>query len=225
MSTKVTETMQGDTTGDRWSDIASGCLNLLGRIDHRPTVITMLIIDCSTSMRRHMETVRRELAELIRTLAADTNNRHLISIITFNGHIAIDIGLAEAGSVRERRTLNVGGGSRIHDATCGSSHMLLQFVYCIQNISREHPVRAHLHLFTDGDDRGSRQGTLLALPSQCAQMRRIGVHLSAHGFGIDTEALARQMGFPEETATSRDKDDHNIGLAFTDVTQSSTKRF
>lgn len=161
--------------------------------------LCMLVMDCSTSMRRFGEQPRTELNSLVRTLKVERGALATsLTIYGFNRHpfLLVEGPLVNIAAVGH---LPLDRGTRLFGTVADVLTSVLQFHADMSAVGKK--VNVLVAVITDGEDNLSPHD-LSEVRRLASQARRLGFQLEVFGLGIDGKYLANLMGFSVEGSVS-----------------------
>jgi Mg-chelatase subunit ChlD len=164
----------------------------------RSPVISVMILDCSESMRRHEQPALGALnGALTRIRKERFAHRAYLAAIGFGSDAYTLVPLTRSRNVQRVREIPYSRGTRLYETCCET--LLACFALC-DALAREHrEPSCRISLVSDGLDNLSHPRYERRLRHLAAEAQERGCDLRSYALGISGTKLAGLTGFPLET--------------------------
>ncbi len=182
-------------------------------------VFAMLIMDRSSSMQRFADAPLRAINSYLQRLQ-ESNHAELLeaSVVVFDHATDTLISMRPVSQIQPLQKYTTGRGTRLHGTVADVIERLTQRVLVEQGQGVS--VSASVTVFTDGEDTSHPAGKHLSrLRRSVVEAGDLGFQLIAVGIGIDGVALAKELWFPVDRASTVDPDGIEILKAAHEVSQ------
>ncbi len=162
-----------------------------------PTVISVLILDGSGSMKDFTAVVKSAVKEYLDSLREDKTKRYIVGIIVFSNHWEVMRSLADVDQVTDIDEYRPDGRTQLWNTVIDVLFKMMTLVKLQSKIALEQTT-VLIHVFSDGLDNLSGFDAMKHLQVYSLQALHMGFDLFTYGIGIDAPDLARMMGFPDD---------------------------
>lgn len=169
----------------------------------QPTVISVLLVDASSSTKRFGNTPKNAINELIEDLQKDrrlNGTNHVVSLVTFSHDLSVKIPPTAVQNIRGYYGHQTGYGSLFYRS---AKRVFMGLWESWKTLSYHERMRLQIvvTVITDGEDNLSPSDDYPeALLEYVALAKQARWKLACYGLGINAEYLARRIGFPTEFA-------------------------
>lgn len=202
------------------ADFSQRTRELLGAAPEKADLaLSVIVMDCSTSMRRFGDAPRSALQEHVDELREDRDADRLASaIVGFNRRTTVILPPTPVRAIEQLPTWELAGGTRLYASVEDSLRVTAATVREIEASGRA--CRVVFAVLTDGEDNASPPQALAGVRERAAIARAKSWTLLTFGYGVMADRIAETMGFPSAhgAATSADVDPVSIRKTMTRIT-------
>jgi uncharacterized protein YegL len=192
---------------------------LLGTPEKSDLALSVIVIDCSTSMRRFGDAPRSALQEHVDELREDRDAARLATaIVGFHRGTQVIVPPTPVGAIAALPSWALAGGTRLYASVDDALRVSAATVRDIEASGRG--CRVVFAVLTDGEDNASPSTALASVRGRAAVARAKGWTLLTFGYGVMADRIAETMGFPstEGSATSAAPDAASLRRTMSRVT-------
>ena len=192
---------------------------LLATPERCELALSVIVLDCSTSMRRFGDAPRSALQEHVDELRADGDAKRLATaIVGFHRHTHVILAPTPVEAIARLPTWELAGGTRLYASVDDALRVTDATVEALAESGRG--CRVVLAVLTDGEDNASPSPALASVRQRAALARRKGWTLLTFGYGVMADRIAQTMGFPTHggAATTAEPAAASIRKSLTHVT-------
>jgi hypothetical protein len=176
-------------------------------------VLSLLVLDCSTSMSRFGHAPEQAVNRYLDTVRADTAHHHVTGLVTFSEHFRTEIQPAPVHSIPRYKGYRTDAGTLLWRTVKRVLRGLSDSWDTLSPAERAN-LSIVVSVLSDGDDNLSdRRDYPSALQDYARRGRKHGWQLASFGIGIDGKRLAREMGFDEELSQTVEPTEAGVYVA------------
>ncbi len=167
-------------------------------IAEMPITISVIILDCSTSMGKYGQTPGAAVDAHIVALQGQEGCQYICGVVGFADEARIIIPLSPVEKISGMGRFEARGNTKLYDTV----RMVLQkLMLGFQESPLEYlnNLRINVAVFSDGADNRSEDGASKHLQDLTKVAIKMGFNLMTFGIGIDSQRLAADMGFPTDS--------------------------
>lgn len=188
------------------------------------TSLGLLIMDASSSMNGHAESVRSAVNSYLHRVARNAGGRSIyVGVVSFSDEAKVLLQFTEISQARELTRFDTGGCTRLWATVDENLSFLLQQANSFSPLG---PVSQDLAVtvavFSDGDDTHRLPGYPDKLKRTSAQAAAYNWRLLSFGFGYNAKKLAHDMGFPSDWAQTEEASQDGIARTMTATADMTT---
>jgi len=160
------------------------------------STLALLLLDRSGSMHCYGQTPRLAANECIQVVqAVDGSENATLAVFTFGNEVTLDVRPQPVRSVKPIETYVPDGGTKLYEAVYAALFVALEF----QSVaaSQGSNVNVAISVISDGQDTASDIKYIAQQRELARQARERGFKLQVIGIGVDSRAMAQDLGFEE----------------------------
>jgi hypothetical protein len=184
------------------------------------TTLAVLVMDCSTSMRRFRDEPRALLNRMIRQLqSARGAPATFLAVFAFNRLTRLLIKPQPLMLVTQIETIELSRGTRLYGTV---AEVLTQTIEFRDDRARVgHTPNILVSVFTDGENTLS-QDSISDTRRLAKEARRRDIQLDVIGLGVDGRQIARHMGFSGDSSVHGEATSDSLSTSIGLVTERTT---
>lgn len=165
----------------------------------KESVISVLILDASISMKRFGKTPLETVNRYVHSLRTARDGRvYYFCHVSFSDTCVITTPLTFVDAVVPLTAYTPGDGTLLWETVDGVLADVLKYYKAIDT-SKRLKMKIFINVITDGEDNlSSRISFPHLLWQKTAEARELGFELFVYGLGINAKSIADAMGFPSD---------------------------